>query len=85
MTRAGAALVRTITSNNIKDIFEHYIMTKLLKNIQFLKIIKGLNFTSCNLKCIKKNKAISKRFCLKNRTQLTFLSEIIMLSILWGQ
>ena len=40
--------------------------------------------TSCNLKCIKNNKAISKPVCLENKTELTSLSEIIMLSILWG-
>ena len=46
-------------------------------------MIKG--FTLCNPKCIKNNKAISKPVCLKNRTELASLSEIIMLSILWGQ
>ena len=46
-------------------------------------MIKG--FTSCNLKCSKNNKAISKPVCLKNWTELTSLSEIIMLDILWEQ
>ena len=69
----------------MKDIFEHYIMTKLLKKYINLKNEKKKGFASCNLKCIKNNKGISKPFCLKNRTKLTSLSEIIMLSILWGQ
>ena len=41
-------------------------------------------FTSCNLTYVKNNKSISKPVCLKKQIELASLSEIIMLSILWG-
>ena len=50
-------------------------------DLEIISYYKGIilkNDTSCNLKCVKNNKTISKSVCLENRIELASLSEIIV-------